>query len=110
MSTVRWGIVGTGGIAAAMVEDLRLLPDAEVVAVGSRSTASAAEFATAHGIGRHHGSYDEVCRDPEVDAVYVSTIHPGHRDAALLAIDAGKAVLVADAGGRQHGQRMGVRL
>ncbi len=93
-STVRWGIVGTGGIAAAMVEDLRLLPDAEVVAVGSRSAASAAEFAAAHGIGRHHPSYDEVCRNPEVDAVYVSTIHPGHRDAALRAIDAGKAVLV----------------
>ena len=94
MSTVRWGVVGTGGIASAFVEDLRLLPDADVVAVGSRHAGSAETFAAAHGIGRHHPSYPEVCADPEVDVVYVSTIHPGHHDAALTAIDAGKAVLV----------------
>lgn len=94
MSTVRWGVVGTGGIAAAMVEDLRLLPDAEVVAVGSRRAESATAFAAEHGIARHFASYAEVCQDPEVEAVYVSVIHPGHKDAALLAIDAGKAVLV----------------
>jgi predicted dehydrogenase len=94
MSTVRWGVVGTGGIAATMVEDLKLLPDAEVVAVGSRYGDKAAAFAAAHGLPRHHASYDEVCNDPEVDAVYVAVIHPGHKEAALLAIDAGKAVLV----------------
>ncbi len=93
-TTVRWGIVGTGGIAAAFAGDLRLLPDAEVVAVGSRHADSAAAFAAAHGIGRHHPSYGQLCEDPEVDVVYVSTIHPGHHDAAMTAIEAGKAVLV----------------
>ncbi len=92
--TLRWGVVGTGGIAAAFVEDLQLLPDAEVVAVGSRSRDTAAAFATEHGIERPYSSYDEVCSDPDVDVVYVSVIHPGHHDAALLAIEAGKAVLV----------------
>ena len=91
---VRWGVVGTGGIAAAFVTDLGLLPDAEVVAVGSRNAGQAAAFAQRHGIARHHPSYDAVCRDPEVDVVYVATIHPGHHDAALLAVAAGKAVLV----------------
>lgn len=94
MRPVRWGVVGTGGIASTFVADLRLLPDAQVVAVGSRHASSAAEFAGRHDIGRHYPSYEQVCRDPDVEAVYVSTIHPGHHDAALLAIEAGKAVLV----------------
>jgi predicted dehydrogenase len=94
MSSIRWGVIGTGGIAAAFVEDLRLLADAEVVAVGSRQQASAAAFAAEHGVGRAHGSYADLVTDPDVDVVYVSTIHPTHHDAAKLAIEAGKAVLL----------------
>ncbi len=48
-----WGILGTGGIAAAMTADLKLHGH-EVVAVGSRSRESAARFAAAHGIPRSH--------------------------------------------------------
>jgi predicted dehydrogenase len=92
--TIRWGIIGTGGIAAAFARDLRLLDDAEVVAVGSRSQESADRFGDEHGIARRHASYADLAADPEVDAVYVATPHPGHHDAALLAIEAGKAVLV----------------
>jgi predicted dehydrogenase len=87
-------VVGTGGIASTFVEDLRLLPDAEVVAVGSRHATSAEDFARRHDVPRHHSSYADLCADDQVDVVYVSTIHPGHHDAAMLAIEAGKAVLV----------------
>jgi predicted dehydrogenase len=91
---IRWGIIGTGGIASAFAGDLNLLPDAEVVAVGSRSQASADEFADRFGVANRHPSYAALATDPDVDAVYVATPHPGHHDAAMLAIDAGKAVLV----------------
>ena len=94
MSNIRWGVIGTGGIASAFVEDLRLLPDAEVVAVGSRRASSAEAFAREHTVPKAHPSYAELVADEDVDVVYVSTIHPGHHDAALLAIDAGKAVLL----------------
>jgi predicted dehydrogenase len=94
LSTIRWGIVATGGIARDFTRDLALLPDAEVVAVGSRTRASADAFADEFGVPHRHGSYEALVNDPAVDAVYVSTPHPGHRDAALLAIEAGKAVLV----------------
>ena len=40
-----------------------------------------------------HGSYAELVADPDVDAVYISPPHPMHHDAALLAIEHGKAVL-----------------
>ena len=47
-----------------------------------------------HGIGRRHASYAELVADPAVDVVYVATPHPVHHAVAMLAIEAGKAVLV----------------
>ena len=89
----RWGVIGTGGIAATFVTDLGLLPDTEVVAVGSRSQGSADAFGDEFGIARRHPSYQSLVDDPDVDVVYVSTPHPWHFPAAMLAIEAGKAVL-----------------
>lgn len=91
---IRWGIAGTGGIAAAFAEDLKLLPDAEIVAVGSRQRASADAFADRFGIAHRHVGYAELAADPEVDAVYVAVPHTGHCEAALAAVEGAKAVLV----------------
>jgi predicted dehydrogenase len=91
---VRWGILATGGIAHAFARDLELQPGCEVVAVGSRSRASADAFGDEFGVPHRHASYQALVNDPDVDAVYVSTPHPGHHGAVLLAINAGKAVLV----------------
>ena len=91
---IRWGILAAGGIAHAFAHDLALQPGCEVVAVGSRSRASADAFGDEFGVPHRHASYQALVSDPDVDAVYVSTPHPSHHDAALLAISAGKAVLV----------------
>jgi predicted dehydrogenase len=91
---VRFGVVGTGGIAAAFTNDLRLLDDAEVVAVGSRSQESADAFAAAHGVDRAHPTYEGLLTDGGVDVVYVATPHPWHHPVAMQAIASGKAVLV----------------
>jgi len=91
---IRWGIIGTGGIAATFAGDLALLPDAELVAVGSRSQETADRFGDRFDVMRRFASYEELVADADVDAVYVSTPHPMHHSAALLAIRAGKAVLV----------------
>ncbi len=91
---LRWGILATGRIAAKFTADLTLLPDAEAVAVGSRSAEAAAAFAARYGIPRAHGSWTALAADPEVDAVYVATPHSAHYLAALTCIEAGKAVLV----------------
>ena len=47
-----------------------------------------------HGAARSYGDYAELVNDDEVDVVYVSTTHPNHRVQSLLAIEAGKAVLI----------------
>jgi predicted dehydrogenase len=69
------------------------LPDAEVLAVGSRAQETADAFAAELDIPRAHGSYAELAADPDVDAIYVSPPHPGHLAATLLALEHGKAVL-----------------
>jgi predicted dehydrogenase len=90
---IRWGILATGEIAHSFSTDLSLLDNAEIVAVGSRSASSAEAFGAEFGIRNRHGSYQDLVKDPEVDVVYVATPHPAHRAAALMAIEAGKAVL-----------------
>jgi predicted dehydrogenase len=89
----RWGVLATGGIAAKFVEDLKLLPDAELAAVGSRRLESAQEFAGRYGFARAHGSWVDLATDPEVDVIYVATPHTAHHEAAKLCLEAGKAVL-----------------
>lgn len=93
MEKIRWGILSTGGIAAKFVEGLRELPDAEVVAVGSRTAASADAFAERYGIPRRHASYEALAADPAVDVVYIGTPHPLHAGNTMLCLEAGKPVL-----------------
>ncbi len=69
----------------------------KIVAVGSRSQDRARAFAERYGVERTHSSYAALVEDPEVDAVYVASPHSEHRDQALLAIAAGKHVLVEKA-------------
>ena len=90
---VRWGILATGKISATLVDEIRLTPDCEVVAVGSRSEESARRFAAAHGIATAHGSYDALIEDDAVDVVYVGASHAAHFAAVRHCIEVGRPVL-----------------
>ena len=92
MSTFKWGILGPGGIARAFAKDLQLLEGHEVAAVGSRTLSNAQEFAKTFG-GTAYGSYEELVVDPTVDAIYVATPHPSHKENVITALNAGKPVL-----------------
>src|SRR4051794_29290830 len=91
---VRFGIIGTGGIARAFATDLAAVEGAELVAIGSRSQESADRFGEAFDVPHRHASYEALVADDEVDAVYVATPHPLHAENALAAIAHGKHVLV----------------
>lgn len=90
---LRWGIAATGGIAGSMAEALATLPDAEIVAVGSRTQDAADAFAERFRIPRAHGSHAALCADPDVDIVYVASPHSHHQAMTIAALDAGKHVL-----------------
>lgn len=94
---LRWGILAPGFIATAFVDALAKHTDQVVVACGSRSLARAQMFAATHRIARAYGTYEQLVTDPEVDAVYVASVHSRHAEHALMAIAAGKHVLVEKA-------------
>jgi predicted dehydrogenase len=93
VNRVRWGVIGAGSIAGRFSEALAALPEAETLAVGSRSQDSADRFAGAHGFSRAYPSYEALAADPDVDVVYVATPHPFHAENAELCLRAGKAVV-----------------
>src|SRR6059058_2600509 len=92
METIGWGVLGPGRIARSFAADLLVVPDARLVATGSRDGGRAASFAAEVG-GRAHASYEALVADPEVDVVYVATPHSLHDEHTRLALAAGKAVL-----------------
>ena len=93
MSKFRWGILGPGNIAKKFATGLQALDDAELVAVGSRAKERADAFADQFKAPRRYGSYETLVQDPDVDAIYVATPHPFHKENSILCLEAGKAVL-----------------
>lgn len=90
---LRWGILSTGKIARIFTREVAHSRTGRVVAVGSRTQASAETFAAEHGLAHAHGSYEALLANPEVDAVYVATPHSHHADLTVAAAKAGKHVL-----------------
>lgn len=94
MSTpIRWGILGPGNIARQFAKGLQSAPDGQLVAIGSRNQERANAFADEFGAPNRHASYEALAADPDLDAIYVATPHPYHKDNAILCLEAGKAVL-----------------
>jgi len=90
----RFGLLGCGKVATDWCTALSYLPtEVKAVAVAARSLQSAEEFAAKFQIPKAYGSYNELVKDPEVDIVYVSVLHPWHYQMALLCLQNGKGVL-----------------
>ena len=89
---VGFAIVGSGMIADVHAGAIAAVPEARLVAVYSRGAEGRERFAQAHGC-RAVGSIEELVRDPEVEAVCVTTPSGAHAEAAVPILEAGKAVL-----------------
>ena len=103
--TLRWGVLGTGWIADRFVASLRA--STRQVVHGRRVAQPRRRRAgppPRWGADHAHGSYEALVADPEVDVVYVATPHNLHLPHALLAIAAGKHVLVEKPVGLDAGE------
>jgi predicted dehydrogenase len=117
-TSLRWGILGTGGIAGLFTRQV-LASGGQVQAVASRSLEKAQDFVKRFGSGRYgtrfgsvpggaaseggahiesaYGSYEELFQDGEVEAIYIATPHSDHLQWALKALNAGKPLLIEKA-------------
>jgi len=84
---MNWGFAGYGRIAQKFEEGLRHT-DHKLVAIASRSGANQISVPI-----KAYSNYDDLCRDPEVDIVYVNTTHNTHAAITINALNSGKHVL-----------------
>lgn len=93
MKYIQWGIIGTGRAARNFAQGLRFLPEAKLSAIGSRTLASAREFAHEFNVPFAHQNYEELANNKYVDVVYIATPNNRHKEDCLLCLNSGKAVL-----------------
>jgi predicted dehydrogenase len=92
---VRFGIVGFGLHAVKrLMPGFRLARNARVTALSRRDAGRARISAEEHGISQAFASAEELCRSPQVDAVFIATPDSCHLSDTLVALECGKPVLL----------------
>jgi predicted dehydrogenase len=91
--TIRWGILGCGRIARKFAADLRLVKDAELTGVASRSMETAQTFSNEFPAKHVHDNYEALVKNNDVDVIYVATPHSHHYQHTMLCLENNKAVL-----------------
>ncbi|MBO5999674.1 MAG: Gfo/Idh/MocA family oxidoreductase [Lachnospiraceae bacterium] len=94
MSKVKWGILGTANIARwGMIPGMKQADNCELYAIAGRSAEKAKKYQEDYGFQKAYGSYDELLRDEDVQAVYIPLPNSIHKEWVLKALKAGKHVL-----------------
>ena len=91
--TINWGILGLGKIANKFAQDLLMVENAQLYAVASRNLSKANEFAKTYKVNYAYGNYDDLIKDPNIDAIYIATPHAFHNELTVLCLNQNKAVL-----------------
>ncbi|WP_308465092.1 aldo/keto reductase [Rathayibacter soli] len=93
MDKLKFGILGLGKIAHRFARELSLTEGVTLHAVASRDADKARDFGRAYGALKCYDSYEGLLNDPEVDAVYIATVHTTHTQLSIRAAEAGKHIL-----------------
>jgi predicted dehydrogenase len=104
MKKYKWGILAPGKMSAKFTRGLKLLENAELWAVGSRSAERSKAFADEFGFRKYYGSYEELAKDPETEIIYIASPHSSHHEHTLLCLENGKNVICEKAFAINHGE------
>ena len=88
------GLVGSRFISTIHAEALRMVPQAEVLAVMSPTAGNARDFASKYGIAHHYDDLDAMLAMDEIDLVVVGAPNDVHCEITIKAAAAGKHVVV----------------
>ena len=94
MKKIKWGVIGTAGIArSCTIPGMQQADNCELYAIAGRNIDKAEQFKEAFGFEKAYGSYKELLDDPEVEAVYIALPNTLHYEWAVKAMQSGKHVL-----------------
>jgi len=93
MEKFRWGIIGTGNIAHQFALALDILENVETYAVLSRTQNAADTFAEEFDVKKSYSNIKDFVSDKNIDAVYVATPHPMHKETTIECLKNKKPVL-----------------
>ncbi len=94
VQSLRWGIVGAGDIADVFINTLQKHTKQQVVGIASKTPGKASSLAAKYGVTKTYDTYEELCAQNDVDVIYIATLPNTHLADSLIAINAGKHVLV----------------
>lgn len=93
MNTITFGIIGTGQITHRFIRGVNKVKEAKVVAIASRSLDKAEIYCAKYPWLTPYGSYDDILKNPSIQAVYIALPNYLHAEMIKKALDAGKHVL-----------------
>src|SRR5712672_3098351 len=94
MKKVKWGILGAASIGLRkVIPGMQKGAYSEITSIASRDRKKAEEEARKLGIPKAYGSYEELLRDPEIEAIYNPLPNHMHVPWSIKAAEAGKHVL-----------------
>nr|WP_314465373.1 Gfo/Idh/MocA family oxidoreductase [uncultured Clostridium sp.] len=95
MKKIAWGIIGLGNIANKFADALIEMNEVELKGVASRNKDKSEIFGKKYGLitDKCYGSYDELVKDKDIEAIYIAVPHILHKDISILCLKNGKSVL-----------------
>ena len=84
-------IVGLG-FGAEFIPIYQAHPNANMYAICHRTKSKLDEVGNAFGVENRYTDYEDLLKDPEIDAVHINTPIPDHAPQAIAALKAGKHV------------------
>ena len=93
MDTVRWGLLSTASINRRLIPAIQASRRGQLLAVASRTQATADAYAAQWQIPHAFGSYQAMLESDQIDAVYIGLPNHLHAEWSIRAIQAGKHVL-----------------